>query len=113
MNHFLNECYSVKSTARAQIFGRGSAPGSFFSLYHSSERCFLSSPALEELLTCSLEPFVELVSLTLDERGRTVSPTGSYHLHAASLHFLAVSVSSTCCITDDDRGNKDEERRVG
>lgn len=40
---------------------------------------------------------------------------GTYHLHVASLHFLAVSVSVRCCITDDAREKRDEyeERRVG
>lgn len=38
---------------------------------------------------------------------------GSYHLHMASLHFLAMSVSVTCCITDDDREDEYEEGESG
>lgn len=105
---FWNERYSFKSTVSSQLFGSGSAPGLFFSLYHSSEQGFLSSSALE-VVPISLYSFVELVSLTLSERGRTAfTHMGSYRLHMASLHFLAMSVSNACCITDDDRENKDE-----
>ena len=45
--------------------------------------------------------------------GQFSTHTASYHLHMPSLHFQAMSVSNTCCITHDYIDNKDEEGNVG
>lgn len=111
-HHFkwMLQSHSLKSTVSSQFFGRGSAPGLFFSLYHSSEPCFLSSLALGELLMFTLTVCRTCKSDTRWWWTDSFTHTGSHHLHMASLHFLAMSVSNTC-ITDDDRENKDEQKR--
>lgn len=78
---------------------------------------YITSQRLHFLL--SLEEFFALSvcrarkSDTRWERTGSFHPHTLLHLHMASLHFLAMTVSKNCCITDDGRVGWRESRTGG